>query len=170
MGEIQTAAARLSGAAPRGLEGKYLTFILGGEEYGVDIMKVREIIGVMDITSLPQTPRFIKGVINLRGRVIPVLDLRLKFGLEEVPHTQETCIIVVDLERITMGVIVDTVSEVLDIHDNEVEPSPSFGSGVDTRFILGMAKVKGKVKILLDIDTVLTAADFAAMEDGALAA
>jgi len=170
MGETQTMTARTGQGAVRDLQGKYLTFILGGEEYGVDIMKVREIIGVMDITSLPQTPNFIKGVINLRGRVIPVLDLRLKFGLEEAARTQETCIIVVDMERITMGVIVDTVSEVLDIHENEVEPAPSFGSGVDTRFILGMAKIKGKVKILLDIETVLTAADFEAIEDTALAA
>ena len=138
------------------LEGKYLTFILNNEEYGLEILKVREIIGVMDITPVPQTPSFIKGIINLRGKVIPVVDLRLKFVMPEIEYTKETCIIVVDISNRLMGIIVDTVSEVLDIAAKDIEPTPSLGSDIKTDFILGMGKIKGKVKILLDIDRVLT--------------
>ena len=140
-------------------EGKYLTFILSNEEYGLEILKVREIIGIMDVTEIPQTPPFIKGVINLRGKVIPVIDLRLKFKMEEADHTKETCIIVVDVDTVLMGIIVDTVSEVLDIKAEQIEPSPQFGSSVSTDFILGMGKVGDKVKILLDIQKVLSEKD-----------
>jgi len=140
----------------KGREGKYLTFVLGDEEYGLEILKVREIIGLMEITSVPQTPDFIKGVINLRGKVIPVIDLRLKFGMEPAEYTDETCIIVVDMGQTMIGILVDTVSEVLDISADQIEPPPSFGSRIDTEFILGMGKIKGKVKILLEIDKVLS--------------
>ncbi len=136
--------------------GKYLTFKLADEEYGVEILKVREINGVMDITAVPQMPAYTKGVINLRGKVIPVVDLRLKFGLDEIEHTEQTCIIVVDVGK-EIGIIVDTVCEVLDIKDENVEPPPSVGGAVDTSFIRGMGKVGDAVKILLDIDKVLTA-------------
>ena len=135
--------------------GMYLTFKLSDEEYGVEILKVREINGVMDITAVPRMPVYMKGVINLRGSVIPVVDLRLKFGFEEIGHTEQTCIIVVDVGR-EIGIIVDTVSEVLDIKAADIEPPPSMGGSVDTSFILGMGKVGDKVKILLDIDQVLT--------------
>lgn len=138
------------------LEGKYLTFVLNHEEYGLEILRVREIIGLMDITPVPQVPHCIKGIINLRGKVIPVVDLRLKFGMPEAEYTKETCTIVVDIENRLMGIIVDTVSEVLDITSKDIEPTPSLGSHVKTDFILGMGKVKGKVKILLDIDKVLS--------------
>lgn len=134
---------------------KFLTFMLRNEEYGVEILKVREIIGVMDVTAVPRMPRYVKGVINLRGKVIPVVDLRLKFGLEEIAHTEQTCIIVVDVGK-ELGIIVDTVSEVLEIDGNHVESLPSMGGSVDTSFILGMGKVGEAVKILLDIDRVLT--------------
>lgn len=133
---------------------KYLTFKLADEEYGVEILKVRELIGIMDITAVPQMPVYMKGVINLRGKVIPVVDLRLKFDLEEIEHTEETCIIVVDVGK-EIGIIVDTVSEVLDIAVKDIEPPPSMGGSVDTSFILGMGKVGDAVKILLDIDRVL---------------
>ena len=136
-------------------EGKYLTFVLCGEEYGIEILKVREIIGIMNITPVPQTPGHIKGVINLRGKVIPVIDLRSKFGFEEISHTKETCIIVVEVRNILTGIIVDTVSEVLDVNGEELEASPRFGNDVNTEMFLGMAKIKDKVKILLDIDKVL---------------
>jgi len=144
--------------------GKYLTFKLAGEEYGLEILKVREIIGLMEITAVPRTPGFIRGVINLRGKVIPVVDLRTKFGMESREDTNETCIIVVDVvqkdnESILMGILVDTVSEVLDIIEEDIEDTPSFGNDVDTNFIMGMGKIKGTVKILLDIDKVLTAGD-----------
>jgi purine-binding chemotaxis protein CheW len=137
-----------------GLGGKYLTFSLAGEEYGLEILKVREIIGIMDITAMPQVPEDVKGVINLRGKVIPVIDLRLKFGLEPTAYTDQTCIVVVDVGAL-VGVIVDTVQEVLDIQDGQIDPPPPLGAAVNTQFILGMGKIKDDVKILLDIDKVL---------------
>ncbi len=145
---------------------KYLTFKLADEEYGVEILKVREIIGVMDITAVPQMPPYMKGVINLRGKVIPVVDLRLKFTLDELEHTEETCIIVVDVGR-EVGIIVDTVSEVLDIHGKNIEAPPAMGGSVDTTFILGMGKVGDDVKILLDIDKVLTTDELVELESAA---
>ncbi len=134
---------------------KYLTFKLANEEYGVEILKVRELIGIMNITAVPKMPVHMKGVINLRGKVIPVVDLRLKFGFDEIEHTEQTCIIVVDVGR-EIGIIVDTVSEVLDINGENIEPRPTLGGAVDTSFIFGMGKVGDAVKILLDIDRVLT--------------
>ncbi len=145
-------------------EGKYLTFALGPEEYGLEILKVREIIGYMEITAVPQTPAYVKGVINLRGQVIPVIDLRAKFDMETAERTEETCIIVVettqDGRNISTGIVVDHVSEVLDIAGEDIEESPQFGSSVNTDFILGMGKIGNSVKILLDIDKVLANADF----------
>ena len=141
--------------------GKYLTFQLGNEEFAVQVLRVREIMGIQEITAVPQTPDYVKGVINLRGKVIPVVDLRLKFGLQEIEYTQRTCIIVAQIEnhgtRLLIGIIVDCVSEVLTLQASDIEDTPDFGSGVETPYLLGMAKIKGKVKILLDIDMVLTA-------------
>lgn len=143
------------------LEGKYLTFRLADEAYGLEILKVQEIIGVMSITRIPKTPDFIRGVINLRGKVIPVVDLRLKFGLDKKDNSEKTCIIVVQVEKasenpVIMGIIVDEVSEVLDIKAEQIEPAPSFGVTVDTEFILGMGKASQKVIMLLDVDKVLS--------------
>ena len=174
-GAIQTAGvAGISVEATAGvseLAGKYLTFKLAGEEYGLKILKVKEIIGMMDITTIPRTPDFVRGVINLRGKVIPVIDLRTKFGLESIEDTDETCIIVVEVSRngdsIQTGILVDTVSEVLDILGADIEETPEFGKGIDTRFILGMAKSKGDVKILLNIEEVLTAEDLAVLSGAA---
>ena len=142
--------------------GKYLAFHLGREEFAIQVLKVREIMGIQDITAVPQTPVFVKGVINLRGKVIPVVDLRLKFGLQEVEYTARTCIIVVQIQApdggvSLTGIVVDEVSEALNIAAGEIEDTPDFGDGVSTPYILGMAKGKGKVKILLDIDRVLQA-------------
>ena len=142
------------------LAGKYLTFALDQEEYGISILKVREIIGLMEITAVPQTPPFVKGVINLRGRVIPVLELRIKFGMTPEEYDDRTCIIVVEVGSgtgtIQVGMLVDSVSEVLNIVEEEIEERPSFGTTVvDTECILGMGKVKGEVKILLDVDKVV---------------
>ena len=139
---------------------KYLSFFLDGEEYGIGILKIKEIIGMMSITPIPQTPRFVKGVINLRGKVIPVIDLRLRFGMEEIDYTDRTCIIVVEFStasgRLHTGIVVDSVSEVLNIKGSDIEDTPTFGTKLSTDFILGMAKIGGGVKILLDIDRVLT--------------
>ena len=140
--------------------GKYLTFKLGKEEFGIQVMHVREIMGVQDITAVPGTPEHLKGVINLRGKIIPVVDLRLKLAFPETPFTQTTCIIVVQVtqegEPAMIGVIVDGVSEVLTLAEVDIEDAPDFGEGVDTPFVLGIAKVKGAVKILLKIEDVLT--------------
>ena len=141
-------------------EGKYLTFALGPEEYGLEILKVREIIGYMDITAVPQTPHHVKGVINLRGQVIPVIDLRAKFGMETTDVTEQTCIIVAETSqgrrKFSTGIVVDHVQEVLDIAGEDIEEAPQFGSSVNTDFILGMGKIGESVKILLDIDKVLS--------------
>ena len=142
-------------------EGKYLTFTLADEEYGISIMKIQEIIGLMKITTIPRTPEFVKGVINLRGKVIPVVDLRLRFGMEAVDYTDRTCIIVVEIEgqagTVLTGIAVDSVSEVLNIKGEDIEDTPTFGIKLNTEDILGMAKVEDRVKILLDIDRVLSA-------------
>ena len=151
-------AATGSEAVPvstRDLGAKYLAFSLAGEEYGVEILKVREILVIMDITRVPQTPDFVRGVINLRGKVIPVIDLRSKFALTATEYDDQTCIIVVDIGFL-IGIIVDTVQEVHNIPAAEIEEPPKLGAAVDTSFILGMGKVNGSVKILLDIDKVLT--------------
>ena len=139
--------------------GKYLTFALANEEYGLPVLKVREIIKMMDITGVPQVPEHVKGVINLRGKVIPVIDLRLKFGLKPSEYTERTCVIVVEVmietRRVMLGMIVDHVSEVLNIAVEEIEPTPDFGERVNTEYMRGIAKIKGTVKILLDLDRVL---------------
>ena len=149
-------------------EGKYLTFSLAKEEFGISILKIKEIIGMMPITTVPKTSEFVKGVINLRGKVIPVIDLRVKFGMEEIDATERTCIVVVEISgqsgSILMGSVVDSVSEVLNIKDEEIEDAPAFGTELETDYILGMAKMEGGVKILLDIDRVLSAEDVAVLD------
>ena len=139
--------------------GKYLVFELGREEFGIRVLQVREIMGLQDITVVPQMPSHIKGVINLRGKVIPVICLRSKFGLENIEYSSRTCIIVVQVRGqaglLLIGVIVDGVSEVLNIGATDIEDTPDFGTGVSIPYLLGMAKIKGKVKILLDIDRVM---------------
>lgn len=144
---------------PLDKEGKYLTFVLGAEEYGLEILKVREIIGYMDITAIPQAPGHVKGVINLRGQVIPVVDIRTLFSMASKDITEQTCIIVVEVfqghQKRSIGVIVDEVSEVLDIKADSIEEAPHLGDSVNTDFILGMGKINQSVKILLDIDKAL---------------
>ena len=148
-------------------EGKYLTFSLVEEEYGIGILKIKEIIGMMPITGVPQTPVFVKGVINLRGKVIPVVDLRLRFGMPSIEYDDRTCIIVVEISAldldVVIGIVVDSVSEVLNIKGEDIEDTPTFGASLNTDYILGMAKMDGKVKILLDIDEVLGADELAAL-------
>ncbi len=168
MDEIDVMDQAIKSTANR--EGKYLTFSLAGEEYGIGILKVKEIIGLMAITTVPQTPSYVKGVINLRGKVIPVVDLRLKFGMEPMEYTDRTCIVVVEIrgaERtVLMGIVVDSVSEVLNIKGSEIEDTPNFGSKLNTAFILGMAKTNDSVKILLDIDRVFREEDLNVVEAG----
>jgi purine-binding chemotaxis protein CheW len=147
--------------------GKYITFRLGSEEFAIEVLRVREIVGIQEITAVPNTPHGVKGVINLRGKVIPVVDLRLKFGLAELQYSQRTCIIVVQIDgeagSLLVGVIVDSVSEVLTLQAGDIEDTPDFGNGEPAPYLLGMAKIKGKVKILLDINAALSARDVAGL-------
>ena len=149
------------------LAGKYLTFKLAEEEYGLEILKVQEIIQMQEVTHVPKTPDFVRGVINLRGKVIPVIELKKKFGMDASEDTDKTCIIVVQIgegeNTLTIGVIIDAVSEVLDIDASNIQETPSFGSDVNTDFILGIGKIGDNVKMLLDIDKVLSTADVAAI-------
>ena len=144
----------------RDIAGKYLTFLLDEEEYGLEIIKVQEIIGLMAITKVPRVPTYMRGVINLRGRIIPTVDLRAKFDIEKAEDTEKTCIIVVEIMspkgKVNVGIIVDQVAEVLDVAANEIDFAPEFGTNLHTDFILGVGIVKGQVKILLDIDKVLS--------------
>ena len=161
----RTAASR--GDALSSLAGKYLTFKMDVEEFGLEILKVQEIIKMMDITRVPRTPAFVRGVINLRGKVIPVVDLRLKFDMEARENTDKTCVIVVTVRRssgaVVMGIIVDEVSEVLDVAGSSIEPAPQFGAAVDTSFILGMGKIGDRVVTLMDVNRVLSGEDVAAV-------
>jgi purine-binding chemotaxis protein CheW len=145
--------------------GKFLTFFLSGEEYGLEILKVHEIIGMLPITRVPHTTDYLKGVVNLRGKVIPVVDLRLKFGMAAAETTNETCIVVVHLHGIEVGILVDRVSEVVDIKDGDIEPPPAFGEGFNTEFILGIGKSQGKVRILLNISKAFPSGEFCQFEE-----
>ncbi len=140
-------------------DGKHLTFSLGKEEYGLPILKVKEIIGMMEITHVPQTPDFIKGVVNLRGKIIPIMDLRLKLAMQEREYNERTCIIVVEVKindaKRLMGIVVDTVSEVINIQQNDIEPPPEYQTKVDKGFLTGMGKIKGKVVMLLNIEQIV---------------
>jgi len=145
---------------PMGMDNKFLQFELEGELYGVEISKVREINGLMEITAVPKTPTFMKGLINLRGKVLPVIDLRLKFGLAEGEYNDRTSIIVIDIKsihgQVHMGIIVDTVSEVISLNSRQIEPPPSFGTQLKSEYIKGVAKIRDRVIIILDIDLILT--------------
>jgi purine-binding chemotaxis protein CheW len=159
---------QVESVAAGGKEGKYLTFSLENEQYGIGILKIKEIIGMIPITPVPRTPEYVKGVINLRGKVIPVIDLRQRFSMGAVDSTDRTCIIVVEIESrsgtVMMGILVDSVSEVLNIKGEEIEDTPTFGTKVETDYILGMAKMDGGVKILLDIDKVLSEGEVSELE------
>jgi purine-binding chemotaxis protein CheW len=149
-------------SAATSLAGKYLTFALHQESYGIAVLKVREIIRLITITAVPQMPNYVRGVINLRGKIIPVMDLRLKFGFAEAASTEQTCIIVVqvklpDGKSVQMGLVVDGVEEVTNIAAADIEGTPDFGGQIATDYIVGLAKIKGAVKTLLDIDGVVSA-------------
>ena len=167
MGNVE--AFKLEDSQSGAMEGKYLTFTLENEEFGIGILTVKEIIGMMSITPIPKTPDWVLGVINLRGRVIPVVDLRLKFEMQSRPFDERTCIVVVEVGSgkgiLSIGLVVDAVNEVANIRQDEVEPAPKFGTDLDTQYILGMAKTGGQVKILLDIDRVLSGDELLLLEE-----
>jgi len=149
-------------------EGKYLTFTLDQEDYGIRISKVKEIIGMIPITSVPQTPEYLKGVINLRGRVIPVVDLRIRFAMPSMAYSDRTCIIVIEIAGdsgpLSTGVVVDSVSEVLSISQEHIQDPPGFGARMSADYILGMAVLEKSVKVLLDIDLILNSSELSALE------
>jgi len=151
-------------------EGKYLTFTLGQEEYGVEIIRVREIIGLISITEIPKMPDYVKGIINLRGKVSPVIDLRLKFSMPSEEYSDRTCIILVETEKnnttILMGMIVDSVSEVMQLGAEDIENPPDVG-GIDTDNIMGVAKKGDRVILLLDIDRVMNSDELAGLHQAA---
>jgi purine-binding chemotaxis protein CheW len=150
-------------------EAKYLSFQLGLETYAIEILKVREIIGLLEITAVPKTAAHIRGVVNLRGKIVPVLDLRAKFGLPAVAAKRENCIITVMAEGpqgpLLVGILVDSVSEVMRVAEGDLEPVPALGEDMRLDFVLGLAKAPGKVSILLDIDRVLQAQDVSALQE-----
>jgi purine-binding chemotaxis protein CheW len=157
---MSTDLAKPSASHVKKLAGKYLTFALHGEFYGIDVLKVREIIRLTEITAVPQMPAYVRGVINLRGKIIPVMDLRLRFGFADAPSTDQTCIVVVqvklpDGKSTQMGLVVDGVEEVVNIAASDIEETPDFGGDISASYIVGMAKIKGAVKTLLDIDSVI---------------
>lgn len=156
------------------MAGKYLTFKLGAEEFGLEILKVQEIIKMMEVTRVPRIPDYVRGVINLRGKVIPVVDLRLKFGMDTRDTTEKTCVIVVQVKhgegQVTLGTIVDEVSEVLDVAAGQIEPTPEFGTAVETDFILGMGKIGKRVVMLLDVDKVLSGGELQAVKSASKSA
>jgi purine-binding chemotaxis protein CheW len=152
-----------SSVATASRAGKYLTFFLAGEEYGLEILKVSEIIGMQPITRVPRMPEFVRGVINLRGKVIPITDLRKKFGMS-LDGVDDSCIIVVQMKGVQTGIVVDRVSEVVAIVEADIEDAPTFGAGIHTEFLLGIGKAGGRVKLLLDIDKVLVTSELEALE------
>ncbi len=147
--------------------GKYLTFFLSSEEYGVEILKVQEIIGRLPITPVPLTSKYIRGVINLRGKIHPIMDLNVKFGMDQTQITDETGIIVIKTSTLMMGILVDKVSEVVTIASGDIEDTPSFGADLDTEYLLGIGKTGGKIRMLLDIDKVINASDIINMKKAA---
>ena len=157
----QSESVTANSATPRA--GKYLTFFLANEEYGLEILKVNEIIGMQPITRVPRMPEFVRGVINLRGKVIPITDLRSKFNMDH-DGSEDSCIIVVQMRGIQTGIVVDRVSEVVVIAEVDIEDAPTFGSGIHTEFLLGIGKAGGRVKLLLDIDKVLASSEIAVLE------
>lgn len=150
------------------LPGKYLTFALSNERYGFSVRNIQEIIGISNITRVPTSPRYLKGVINLRGKIIPLIDLRVKFDLVEVPYTEETCIVVVHFHRdqhlVTVGIIVDTVLEVIDFGESDIERAPNYGGQIDASCILGMARREhAELNVLLNLDRVLSGIEMTSM-------
>lgn len=160
----------LKNSISESLAGKYLTFFLAEEEYGVDVLNVQEIISMVNITNVPKTPPFVKGVINLRGLVIPVVDLRLKFDMNSMEYSKKTCIMVVEVQRsdekvTSMGLIIDKISEVLTLESSDIDPPPEFGMTIKTEFITGVAKRGETIKILLDIHSVLSDEEMSTLQN-----
>lgn len=169
-----TATAAPAGAATVARAGKYLTFSLADEHYGLDIVRVQEIVGLLPVTRVPRLPDFVAGVVNLRGRVIPVIDLRLSFGMPASALEERTCIVIVSIERpdgsfVTRGAIVDEVSDVVAFSEGAIEATPEFGTSVDTSFITGVGRVDDRVVLLLDIDKVLTTGELEELDRAAAA-
>ena len=151
-------------AAPAAASGEFLTFALGEQQYGVDILKVQEIRGYEGVTTIPSTPAHIKGVINLRGTIVPVLDLRIKFRLGEARYDSFTVMIILNLGERTVGVVVDSVSDVVQLRAEQIRPAPPLGAGVDARYLVGVGVVEKRMVLLIDIERLLGAEDLALID------
>ncbi len=147
--------------------GEYLTFTLGAEEYGIDILKVQEIRGYDAVTKIANAPAFIKGVINLRGVIVPIVDLRIRFNLGEVTYDQFTVVIILNIGRRVVGVVVDGVSDVIQLGSDSLRPAPEFGSILDTRYILGLGTVDERMIILVDIEQLMSSDEMALLDKAA---
>jgi purine-binding chemotaxis protein CheW len=147
--------------------GEYLTFTLGNEEYGIDILKVQEIRGYETVTRIANSPAFIKGVINLRGVIVPIVDLRIKFNLGEPGYDQFTVVIILNIGKRVMGIVVDGVSDVIQLNSDNLHPAPEFGSILDTRYILGLGTVEERMIIMVDIEQLMTSQEMALVETAA---
>lgn len=145
-------------------KGKYLTFDVGEEVYGIEIKHVTEIIGIQPITQVPESHMYIKGIINLRGKIIPVMDVRLKFKKQEIPYNDRTCVVVVDVDNMPIGLIVDKVAEVLDISDENIVPPPENKTGFNSRYVMGIGKVGSDIKLILDCQKLVTIEDMEMMD------
>lgn len=144
--------------------GEYLTFTLGKEEYGIDILKVQEIRGYEAVTRIANAPAFLKGVINLRGVIVPIVDLRIKFNLGEPSYDQFTVVIILNIGKRVMGIVVDGVSDVIQLNSDSLHPAPEFGSILDTRYILGLGTVDERMIIMVDIEQLMTSQEMALVE------
>jgi len=147
--------------------GEFLTFTLGAEEYGIDILKVQEIRGYDAVTKIANSPAFIKGVINLRGVIVPIVDLRIKFSLGEPTYDQFTVVIILNIGKRVMGVVVDGVSDVIQLSSDNLHPAPEFGSILDTRYIVGLGTVENRMIIVVDIEKLMTSAEMSLVEAAA---
>lgn len=146
-------------------KGKYLTFTIGNEDYGIEISYVTEIIGIQEITQIPELPNYLKGIINLRGKIIPVMDVRLRFKKESIEYNDRTCIIVIDIKNISIGLIVDTVSEVSNIEEENIVPPPDIKTGFHNRYVKGIGKIDEQVKLLLDCEKILSEEELEELEE-----
>ena len=156
------------------LQKQFLTFSLGNDEYAVQVLRIKEILEYENVTRVPNTPRWVRGVFNLRGNVIPVIDLAVKFGFGHAEITKTTCIVVVELtledEPVVMGMLVDSVSEVIDLSTSDIKPAPAFGAKVDLQYLLGVVKIGKRLALLLDTDKILSAEELPQVESAALSA
>jgi purine-binding chemotaxis protein CheW len=167
---MQTASSTVAASQPAAViqNGEYLTFTLGKEEYGIEILKVQEIRSYEQVTTIANAPEFIKGVVNLRGIIVPIVDMRIKFNLGKVAYDQFTVVIILNVARRVVGMVVDGVSDVISLGHDQIRPAPDFSSTFDTKYITGLGTLDARMLILVDIEKLMSGSDMALMEDATL--